>query len=75
MLLIMLNLSAAFNMIDHPTLLSRLASVIGLLGRALDWFSCYLNKSVQSVLIERVKSSLWKMLFGIHRGLCWGPIL
>ena len=57
-LLIILDLSTAFNMIDHPTLLSRLVSMLGLSGKALVWFSIYLSKQVQSVLIEGVESSL-----------------
>jgi hypothetical protein len=71
----MLDLSAAFDTIDHPTLLSRLASVIGLSGKALQWFSSYLSERVQSVLIEGVESAMWKLLFGVPQGSVLGPIL
>ena len=72
-LLIILDLSTAFNMIDHPTLLSRLVSMLGLSGKALVWFSIYLSKQVQSVLIEGVESSLWKIDVWDPSGVCVMP--
>jgi hypothetical protein len=74
-LLIMLDLSAAFDTVDHTTLISRLASVIGVTGKALDWFTSYLKDRFQSVLINGVKSQLWELLFGVPQGSVLGPIL
>lgn len=74
-LLVMLDLSAAFDTIDHPTLLSRLKSVIGLSGNALKWFSSYISGRFQSVLIKGVESRVWQLLFGVPQGSVLGPLL
>ena len=45
-LLLLLDLSSAFDMVDHTILLSRLASKIGIKGDALDWFrSCLSDRT------------------------------
>ena len=49
--LLMLDLSAAFDIIDHGILLSRLNSLYGISGDALDWFKSYLSNRVQRVII------------------------
>ena len=51
-ILLMLDLSAAFDTIDHDILLSRLCNVCGITGNALDWFRSYLTGRIQRVVIE-----------------------
>ena len=45
-ILLMLDLFAAFNTIDHDILLSRVCNIYGITGNALDWFRSYLTDSV-----------------------------
>ena len=41
--LVLLDLSAAFDKVDHDILLARRKSSIGINGIALNWFKSYLN--------------------------------
>ena len=52
MLLVLLDLSAAFDTIDHDVLLKRLNKRCGIKGSALKWFKSYLKDRKQSVIIE-----------------------
>ena len=51
-ILLMLDLSAAFDTIDHDILLSRLCNVYGITGNALDSFRSYFTGRIQRVVIE-----------------------
>ena len=62
--LLMLDLSAAFDTIDHDILLSRLCNVYGITGDALDWFRSYLTGRIQRVVIENVVSGDHELGFG-----------
>ena len=42
-ILILLNLSAAFDTIDHDVLFSKMESSLGITGPALEWFRSYLG--------------------------------
>ena len=54
-ILILLDLSAAFDTISHPLLLDRLAG-IGITGAALSWFTSYLTGRQQFVQLSNHKS-------------------
>ena len=58
MLLLLLDLSAAFDTIDHSTLLLRLRTRFGVKGSALAWFESYLASRKYNVQVEGYKSSL-----------------
>ena len=73
--LVLLDLSAAFDTIDHTTLLSCLLDWFGVGGSALKWFSFYLTERSQSVKIGSTLSDLQKLLFGVPQGSVLGPLL
>jgi hypothetical protein len=74
-LLVLLDLSAAFDTIDHNILIDRLASQLGIKGKALDWFRSYLHQRTQSVTINGMESNIWELIFGVPQGSVLGPIL
>ena len=70
--LLMLDLSAAFDTIDHDILLSRLCNVYGITGNALDWFRSYLTGRIQRVVIEKAVSGDQELGFGVPQGSVLG---
>ena len=50
-LLVMLHLSAAFDTINHSILSETLKKIVGISGKALDWFLSYLSNRFQRVQI------------------------
>ena len=70
---VLLDLSSAFDTIDHDVLLDRLRSRYGIKGTALNWFRSYLTNRVQSVRIGDSSSSNRTLKYGEHSpGLCTG---
>ena len=73
--LVLLDLSAAFDTIDHSTLLDCLLDWFGVSGLALKCFSSYLTERYQCVKIGSTLSKLQKLLFGVPQGSVLGPLL
>ena len=73
--LVLLDISAAFDMVDHSILLHRLESVIGITSTALEWIQSYLTGRSQKVVIGDTKSEPIPFTFGVPQGSVLGPIL
>jgi len=71
--LIMLDLSAAFDTIDHNVLLTRLYNSLGIRGIAHRWISSYLKGRTQSVVIKNCHSKPKELPFCIPQGSVLGP--
>jgi hypothetical protein len=74
-MLTLLDLSAAFDTVDHETLLRRLEVSFGLGGCVLDWFSSYLDRRVQNIRCGSSTSTPALVRFGVPQGSVLGPIL
>ena len=73
--LVLLDLSAVFDTIDHTTLLNCLKSWFGVCGTASKWFTSYLSHRFQAIKIGSVLSELHELLFGVPQGSVLGPLL
>ena len=73
--LALLDLSAAFDTVDHTTLLCRLDISYGIRGRALTWFTSYLGGRCQFVRCGVSKSAMKFVRCGVPQGSVLGPIL
>jgi hypothetical protein len=71
---VFLDLSKAFDTIDHDILLKKL-SHYGIRGIALDLLQSYLNNRSQSVVYQNVASSYSKITCGVPQGSILGPVL
>ena len=74
-LLVLLDLSAAFDTVDHRILLDRLQFDFGISGSALNWIESYLSNRTQRIYIDGVLSSNFNLQFGVPQGSCLGPLL
>ena len=75
MFLVLLDLSAAFDTLDHDILLKRLEESVGLSGLALHWMDSYIRGRSQSVTIDGKTSDAASFKYGVPQGLVLGPIL
>ena len=72
--LVLLDLSAAFDTVDHSILLRRLETC-GVTGGPLEWFKSYLENRKFVVRVGDIKSSTAQFDCGVPQGSVLGPIL
>ena len=73
-ILSLLDLSAAFDTIDHNILIKRLNTTFGCSGTVLDWFTSYLSFRTQSVLVGHT-STPSALKCGVPQGSVLGHLL
>jgi len=74
-ILVSLDLSAAFDTIDHTILLNRLQTTFGITGTALNWITSYLSNRFQLVRLDKFSSSPQVCKSGVPQGSVLGPLL
>ena len=74
-LLVMLDLSAAFDTVHLEILLNRLDSRVGVKGQALKWFASYLTNRSLRVSFAQALSEKFELSYGVPQGSCLGPLL
>jgi len=73
--LVLLDLSAAFDTIDHQILITRLSSTFGFSGSALALLSSYLTDRSQYVSVGNHSSNPTPLTTGVPQGSVLGPLL
>ena len=77
--LVLLDLSVAFNTVNHNHLLNHLKYRFGVVGTALAWLTDYLKGHTQKVVLDgthgHIESDAAMLKCGVPQGLVLGPIL
>ena len=73
--LVMIDLSAGFDTIDHHILLHRLRHRYGVSGAALKWIESYLTDRCQRVCLNDEYSPRFVLSTGVPQGSVLGPLL
>uniref|UniRef100_A0A669CP39 Reverse transcriptase domain-containing protein n=1 Tax=Oreochromis niloticus TaxID=8128 RepID=A0A669CP39_ORENI len=74
-ILVLLDLTSAFDAADHDILLTRLEQVVGLKGTVLTWFKSYFFNRSFSVTIGKYFSTPALLRCGVPQGSVLGPVL
>ena len=74
-ILVLLDLSAAFDTIDHQILLDRLNIIFVLSGCVLDWFKSYLTNRTQCISVNNSLFDSATISYRVPRGSILGSLL
>ena len=73
-ILVLLDLSSAFDTIDHAMLFNLWQDIFGISGSALDLLKSYLDGRTQCVQIDGIVSEYAKLVCGVPQGSVLGPL-
>ena len=73
--MVTIDVSAAFDTVDHQSLLNRFYHHFGLRDTALKWMESYLKDRIQSVIIDGIQSDPVKLEHGFPQGATLAGIL
>ena len=74
-LLVLLDLSVAFDTVNHVVLSNRLSTSFGVRGSALHWFASNLSNRSQRVSFNQKLSEDFQLDCGVPQGSCLGLLL
>ena len=74
-LLGLLDLSAAFDTVDHHILINRLQSTFGIHGTVLKWVTSFITNRMQTVNFAGQQSTIVTVMCGVPQGSALGPVL
>ena len=74
-ILLLLDLSAAFDTVDHNILLETISKEFGIIGRANTWLKSYLENRSFQVRYNNKLSNPQKLTCGVPQGSVLGPLL
>ena len=74
-ILVLLDLSAAFDTIDHAILLERLRFRYGLSNLVLQWFTSYLVDRTKRIMFDKFSFQPRRLSCGVPQGSILGPVL
>jgi len=72
--LLLLDLSAAFDALDHNILITRLTEEVGIQSSALEWCKSYLSARTHRVTLNNVLSDPAQLTVGVPQGSVLGPL-
>jgi len=73
--LLALDISSAFDAVDHTTLTDRARTVFGIHDIALDWLRSFVTERTQQIAVGSEKSAMFPCASGVPQGSVLGPIL
>ena len=73
-LLVLLDLSSAFDTVDHDFMIRRLEKSFGITRTALQWLRSYLSRRSKHVVMNGERSEGLNLPFGVPQGSCLGPL-